>query len=198
MITPQNNMADEEEEDVVSFQNGIKSCIMHFGDVRETLNLITKLRLEKFMSCRRRWVNLQGEQAAICQKSYETFSDETARKVLDNEAHALQWRYHKTCYERLCDEEKIRRGEAKIARNPAVLEQPEETEAAAETERRKAARCLRTRSTASGPTIAKKPRNSHVLPEQCIICCREGSLDRDRQRNYPYNWRCNSSKINRG
>ena len=63
---------------------------------------------------------------AICQKSYETFSDETARKVLDNEAHTLQWRYHKTCYKRLCDEEKIRRAEAKMARNPAVLEEPEE------------------------------------------------------------------------
>ncbi len=90
MITPQNNMADDEEEDVGSLQNEIKSCIMHFGDVREALDLITELRLEKFMSCRRRWVNLQGEQAAICQKSYETFSDETARKVLDDQAHSFQ------------------------------------------------------------------------------------------------------------
>ena len=68
----------------------------------------------------------RGEQAAICQQSYETFSDETARKVLNNEADTLQLRYHKTCYKRLCDEEKTKRAEAKMARNPAVLEEPEE------------------------------------------------------------------------
>ena len=96
-------MADEEEKDEVSFQNGIKSFTMHSGDVREALNLITELCfLEKLMSRRRRLVDLQREQAAICQKSHEAFSDETGRKVLGNEA--LQWRYHKTCYKRLCDE----------------------------------------------------------------------------------------------
>ena len=73
MITSQNKMADEEEEDVDSLQNEIESCIMHFRDVREAPHLITELRLEKFMSCRRRWVNLQGEQAEICQNCKESF-----------------------------------------------------------------------------------------------------------------------------
>ena len=42
-----------------------KSCFMHFGDICETVFPITKARLEKFIACRKRWVNLNCEQAEI-------------------------------------------------------------------------------------------------------------------------------------
>ena len=153
-------MAGEKEKDGVSLQNGTKSCIMHFGDVRETLYLMTEVRLEKFMSCRKRWVNLQGEQAAICQRPYKTFSDETASKILEkNKLDSLQWRYHKTCYKRLCDEEKIWRAEAKVARNPAVLKEPEVQEAAAE--KRKSVRLTTNRRRSK--KVTKQPRTARKV-----------------------------------
>ena len=47
-----------------------KSCFMHFGDMCETVFPITKARLEKFIACRKRSVNLKCEQADICRNSY--------------------------------------------------------------------------------------------------------------------------------
>jgi hypothetical protein len=90
-----------------------KSCFMHFGDICETLFPITKARLEKFIACRKRWVNLKCEQADICHNSYECFSDEKILDYLKEGDFELDWPYHKTCYKRLYDEEKIRRAETK-------------------------------------------------------------------------------------
>ena len=84
---------------------------MHFNDVKETTNLITKQHLAKFLSCGKRWSRLDGEHAKICCKSCNNFSDQFGQEKIDN--FDLEWHYHKTCYKRLCDEEKIRRAEAK-------------------------------------------------------------------------------------
>ena len=92
-----------------------KSCFMHFGDICDTVFPITKARLEKFIACRKRWVNLNCEQAEICRNSYECFSDETVLDYVLKGNFELDWPYHKTCYKRLCDEEKIRRAETKAS-----------------------------------------------------------------------------------
>ena len=111
-------MATEEEGDTSNVLTNLqfKSCFMHFGDVRESLFVLTKIRLEKFLACRKRWVNLESEHAVICRKSYELFSDASVVDYLKDGDFELDWYYHTTGYKRLCDEEKIRRAEAKACK----------------------------------------------------------------------------------
>ena len=106
-------MAGEDKEEGRELPKIVKLCSMHFNDVRETTLLITKQRLAKFLSCRRKWSRLDGEHAEICRESYSIFSDELGQEKIDSDNFDLEWHYHKTCYKRLCDEEKIRRAEAK-------------------------------------------------------------------------------------
>ena len=108
-------MADEDEaEEGAAFPKSIKACFMHFKDVRESSHLITKQRLDKFICCRKKWIKLDGEQADICNLSYGLFSDELGQEKVDSgNDFDLEWSYHKTCYKLLCEEEKIRRAEAK-------------------------------------------------------------------------------------
>ena len=141
-----------------------KSCFMHFGDICETVFPITKARLEKFIACRKRWVNLNCEQAEICRNSYECFSDETVLDYVLKGNFELDWPYHKTCYKRLCDEEKIRRAETK-ASLCCEVENPQTVNININIKRRS------TRLAEESPR--NRARNDHVLPERCIICQRE-------------------------
>lgn len=141
----------------------LKSCFMHFDNVCETVFPITKARLEKFVESRKQWVNFNGEQAEICRKSYEFFSDENILDYLNEEVFELDWPYHKTCYKRICDVEKIRRAEIKSkAENSSPVEK---VRAKTESEKRKSSRFV------PAENVSKRPKN--VLPEQCIICQRQ-------------------------
>ena len=150
----------------------INSCFMHFIDIFESSFPITKTRLEKFIVCRQRWVNLQCEQSEICRKSYEYFSDEALEEYLKGDAFELDWPFHKTCYKRLCDEEKIRRAEKKASSSIDSGKNVNKNVGECsniECEKRRSSRlserCLN----------AKRARSVDVLPKRCIICKRDSS-----------------------
>ena len=84
-------------------------CFIHFDDVSQSLTQVTLQRLLKFISCRKRWVKLEGEKSDICQKSYNLFTDEDVVEFFSaNTCEDLQWYYHQNCYKRICDENKLK------------------------------------------------------------------------------------------
>ena len=94
----------------------LSKCFIHFDDESQSLSLtqVTSQRLLKFLSCRKRWVKLDGEKSEICKKSYDLFTDEDVVEFLSaNTCENLQWYYHQNCYKRICDENKLKTVEAK-------------------------------------------------------------------------------------
>lgn len=171
-------MADEEEGS--ELPKVVKLCFMHFKDVKESTCLITKQRLEKFVSCRRKWISLDGEHGEICRGSYNLFSDELlGQEKINSDNFDLEWYYHKACYKRLCDEEKIRRAEAKAKRTINDRSSKETDDDKYSTtdhdDNQHAAPCrkltrLETKRSSMAMAAEPKQRNSFVLPERCIIC----------------------------
>ena len=148
-------------------------CFIHFHYVKEDLHILTEARFKKSVSSRSRWMNLKGntEHEHICSSTYEIFADDSAARIIEArnfEDSGVTLNYHKTCYKRLCDEEKIRRSEEnKRKRAASSLDEPTGSS------------CCSSRSTPSksirpsrrgAPSGSK--RNVHVLPETCIICQR--------------------------
>ena len=41
----------------------LHKCFIHFDDVSQSLTQVTDKRLSKFISCRKRWVKLEGEKS---------------------------------------------------------------------------------------------------------------------------------------
>lgn len=64
-------------------------CFIHFDDVSQSLTQVTSQRLLKFISCRKRWIKLEGEKSDICRKSYGLFTDEdVVEDVVFRQTHA--------------------------------------------------------------------------------------------------------------
>jgi hypothetical protein len=91
-------MAGDVDNENIEFH----SCLIHFEDVRQSTSLISQTRLNKVISCPKRWMNLEGDKASLCRKSHELFSDE---HLLARE----KWYMHENCYKRICDENKIKK-----------------------------------------------------------------------------------------
>ena len=74
-------------------------CFIHFDNVSlsQPLTQVTGPRLLKFISCRKRWVKLEGDKSDICRKSYDLFTDEDVAEFLSaNTCENLQWYYSST------------------------------------------------------------------------------------------------------
>ena len=125
------------------------SCIIHFEDVKQSTSVISKARLNKLVSCRNRWIKLEGEKADLCRKSYEHFTDEQLLNV------AQKWYIHENCYKRICDENKIKKAEDKFRSTQSATSDVQGASARLKRLSRKA---------------AHHGRNEYVLPVQCIIC----------------------------
>ena len=140
----------------------LHKCFIHFDDVSQSLTQVTNQRLLKFISCRKRWVKLEGKKSDICQKTYNLFTDEDVVEFLSaNTCEDLQWYYHQNCYKRICDENKLKTAEAKY---PSCRNNQEETD---NEPRRKLTRSsLAQENKKTGLTA----RTCHVLPPRCIIC----------------------------
>jgi hypothetical protein len=91
-------MAGDVDNENIEFH----SCLIHFEDVRQSTSLISQTRLNKVISCPKRWINLEGDKASLCRKGHELFSDE---HLLARE----KWYMHENCYKRICDENKIKK-----------------------------------------------------------------------------------------
>ena len=113
-------MADEDEGESASDPLNIKitSCFLRFEGIKDCLSEITKQRIKKFLSCRRRWADIKGKEGDVARKSYELFEDKLLADYLSSHAEfQLRWPYHKACYKKFCDVEKIRRAEEKKAKD---------------------------------------------------------------------------------
>ena len=164
-------MASESGGESFAHEERMKSlrnrCFIHFDDVKEDLQILTEARFKKFASCRPRWVGLKEntEHEQICSSTYEIFDDNSAGNFEDS---GLTLSYHKTCYKRLCDEEKIRRSEEKARKRAASSLEDEGTgSCSSRTTASESSKRPSRRDASSG-----SKRNLHVLPETCIICQR--------------------------
>eukprot|EP00112_Aurelia_sp_Birch-Aquarium-sp1_P018095 Seg4270.1 transcript_id=Seg4270.1/GoldUCD/mRNA.D3Y31 product="hypothetical protein" protein_id=Seg4270.1/GoldUCD/D3Y31 len=113
-------MADEDEGESASDPSKIKitSCFLHFEGIKDCSSEITKQRIKKCLSCTRRWADLKGKEGDVARKSYELFEDKLLEDYLSSHAEfQFCWPYHKACYKKFCDVEKISRAEEKIAKD---------------------------------------------------------------------------------
>ena len=149
----------------------LSKCFNHFDDVSQSLSLtqVTSQRLLKFLSCRKRWVKLDGEKSEICKKSYDLFTDEDVVEFLSaNTCENLQWYYHQNCYKRICDENKLKTVEAKQQFCKSNFEKIESEP------RRKLTRLSLAQDKKKESGVPA--RTHHVLPPRCIICEKESDL----------------------
>ena len=112
-------MAGENEAKSSNDLSAIKitSCFLHFEGTKDCCSEITKQTVEKFLSYRKRWAGLQGKEGDVARKSYELFDDEVLKGYINNHPEfEFRWPYHKACYKKLCDGEKIKRAEEKKAK----------------------------------------------------------------------------------
>ena len=146
----------------------LSRCFIHFNDVSQALTQVTSQRLLKFISCRKRWVNLEGEKSDICRKSYGFFTDEDVAKLLsENRCNNLQWYYHQNCYKRICDENKLKTVEAKYQSCQSNQEK---------TDNEPQRKLTRLSLTQGNKESGIQARTSYVLPPRCIICEKESDL----------------------
>lgn len=89
----------------------IYSCFMHFDGVHDQLYKVTRQRLSKFLECRSKWAKRECTQAEIARKSFKDFDESALNSYLERnpESIDLKWYYHKKCYKKFCDKEKILR-----------------------------------------------------------------------------------------
>ena len=146
-------------------------CFIHFDDVSQSLTQVTDQRLSKFISCRKRWVKLEGEKSEICRKSYGLFTDEDVAEFLSaNTCENLQWYYHQNCYKRICDEYKLKMVEAKHVSSES---NKEKTGSEVNEPQKKLTRL----SFGNDAQVSGVPaRTYHVLQPRCIICEKESDL----------------------
>lgn len=175
-------MAESSDCEQVLLKQNISSCFMHFEGIKETVFPITRQRLETFLSCRPRWSKLDCAQAEIARKSYDMFTDEAVWSYLEKDTNfSLNWHYHKGCYKKICDKEKIRREEAKLIKDTTRISIVEETSGVEENQNHAIHKTYVTRKLTrsqvcedSGSSLPKKSK--HVLPEECIICGKDNNL----------------------
>ena len=138
-----------------------------------------------FIECREKWAKLHCEQANIAKNSYDIFDDSYLNSQLlkDDESFDLDCYYHKTCYKKFCDEEKISRQQKKEdSANTESISSRVGMEVMKPIELRRKL----TRNSDAQSSKAMPQRNKHVLPECCIICGRDSSwFTKDKVRLNP-------------
>lgn len=150
----------------------LPSCFIHYEDAIGSLSNFTKVSFERFIECRRQWLNLDGRQNEVALKTTRTIGVE--ENSYDNYA---QFCFHRKCYSAFTNKTIINRAE--IRRKKAEQLQPRDTctkqeEASSGTIPRK---FLGSSSTQSPYGIESK--SEHVLPPICIICHKEHSYYND-------------------
>eukprot|EP00112_Aurelia_sp_Birch-Aquarium-sp1_P020753 Seg542.3 transcript_id=Seg542.3/GoldUCD/mRNA.D3Y31 product="hypothetical protein" protein_id=Seg542.3/GoldUCD/D3Y31 len=182
-------MADEDEGESANDPSKIKitSCFLHFEGIKDCSSEITKQRIEKFLSCRRRWADLKGKEGDVARKSYELFEDKLLEDYLSSHAEfQFRWPYYKACYKKFCDVEKISRAEEKIAKDGSfqVIEGDAGDDGSAAglcadqakdyVPEKKMTRLSIVRENGSRADTLSK-RNRYVLPARCIICHKDSA-----------------------
>ena len=181
MCSQNRNMAADNDISKVA----IYSCFMHFDGVNEQLYKVTRQRLTKFLECRSKWAKLKCTQAEVARKSYEDFDESALNSYLERNTESidLKWYYHKKCYKKFCDEEKIRRQQTKEVNSPGTSTDtiPAAAEPLLEPDLLGEPTQKFTRRSIAEPNMTLPQRNKPILPERCIICGRDSSwFSRDK------------------
>eukprot|EP00794_Sanderia_malayensis_P001845 gene1845-2078_t len=162
-------MEGDMDENVRERRLEFKSCFIHFKDVSQSLMQISQVGFKKLISCRKRWVALEGEKTNLCRESCELFSDEEVANYFENDRGSnvsgesqFIVNMHENCYKRICDENKIQKAEEKFKLTTASAIT---STASTEEVPRKSTRLEIRRD-----IIPTKRRNGNVLAVQCIIC----------------------------
>ena len=171
-----------EEESVGSF-TALSSCLIHFRGKTGDLCKLTCHTLVKIKEYCEKWINLDGEPKEIAEKIIDV-----VRSWPDNEpdvlpTEAADFRYHKECYVRFCDKNKVARSMKKKEKAP-VRDVKEQSMSKTWSEKRCSSRiasfvCASASTQPSTSTITER-RSIHVLPVQCIICKRKDAYIMDK------------------
>ena len=165
------------DEDAESF-----SCIAHFETVDSDSQLIkfTDVTLAKFLSSREGWLQFQGKEHYVVAVNSLQYFDENEKCTNNTEGPLF---YHKRCYQKFTDVQKLERARQEFAKKSIVLRNDNECsltvteETSEEGEASTSADLIsyspkKTRSTRRGSLLATK-NLAGILPKTCLICKKE-------------------------
>ena len=148
------------------------SCLVNFKGESGSLTCFTETSLEKFLTCHKLWLELDGEQREIANKTTHIVGDiQTNRDSLN----VYNLHYHQSCYSKFTNMTFIRRSQSRFAKRKRDHESNnnEDTNKISEVDEAVSVppkRCLRSSTVTS---VAAKSRNHAVLQPICINCNKE-------------------------
>ena len=86
-------------------------CRIHFQDGNGPLTSFTNVSFEKFRQCHELWINLDGQQRQVAEKSKSVIQD-----VNDKSSAVHNFYYHKSCYSKFTNVTNIKRSQARCAK----------------------------------------------------------------------------------
>ena len=151
------------------------SCLIRFQGKTGEVSKLTCHTLVKIKEHCQKWINLEGEPKGIAEKIIDVVRSwpDSEPDVLPRDA--ADFFYHKECYIRFCDKNKVARANKKKEK---VSTQDLRHQGIPEThlEKRSSARIS---SIVSASTSTER-RSIHILPVQCIVCKRKDAYVMDK------------------
>ena len=154
-------------------------CCIHFKEGGGPLIPFSSLSFEKFRNCNDLWINLDGQQRQIAEKSKSVLQE------VDNKSSAVSsFYYHRNCYSKFTNVTNINRSQVRCAKMMANRTQEYQTNTGlTEPETTPTPpKMLRSSMASSGTSKTSKP--STVLPPVCIICNKDEVYVTDKVINH--------------
>ncbi|CAB4015222.1 Hypothetical predicted protein [Paramuricea clavata] len=138
-------------------------CCIHFKDGNGPLTPFTSVSFEKFRHCHEIWIDLDGQQRQVAEKSKGVLQD------ADDKSSAVgNFYYHRSCYSKFTNLTNIKRSQARCAKIMAnrSVENQQDTISTEPTCSPPPKKMLRS----SMPSTSTTSQSSSILPPACIIC----------------------------
>lgn len=152
------------------------SCLIHFQGKTGDLSKLTCYTLIKIKEYCQKWINLEGEPKGIAEKIIDVVRSWPDSKPDDLPTEAADFYYHKECYSRFCDKNKVARANKKKEK-ASTQDSRDQSIPETHSEKRSSARISSIELSAS---ISTERRSIHVLPVQCLICKRKDAYVMDK------------------
>ncbi|CAB4001806.1 Hypothetical predicted protein, partial [Paramuricea clavata] len=138
-------------------------CCIHFKDGNGPLTPFTSVSFEKFRHCHEIWIDLDGQQRQVAEKSKGVLQD-----VDDKSSAVGNFYYHRSCYSKFTNLTNIKRSQARCAKIMAnrSVENQQDTISTEPTCSPPPKKMLRS----SMPSTSTTSQSSSILPPACIIC----------------------------
>ena len=157
-------MADEHRE---------PSCLIHFKGESGVLTRFTGISLEKFLTCHKLRLGLDGEQREIAENTTHIAKDiQTTGDLRDITCNL---HYHRSCYSKFTNLTSIRRAQTRSAKRQKddEISNNENRNITTEVDQAESAPPKKFLRSSTVTSSFVKPRNEAVLPPICIICDEE-------------------------